>query len=111
MRIKYNKQSISFSGPGVTPLEYEYSQNNLRKNYIKQFFVDIIPDNDIVPRLETTSGTIFRVICEESIFSFKCHSIDRTFCMMGMMCHEEDYSENICKGRFYEKELKKMNLF
>ena len=111
MGIKYNKQSISFSGPGVTPLEYEYSKNQLKKNYIKQYFVDVVPDNDLIPRFETTSGTIYRVICEESLFSFKCHSIDRTFCMLGLMCHEEDYIGNICKGIFDDKELKKMQLF
>ena len=108
MGFKYNKQSISFSGPGVTPLEYNYSHTNSNKNYAKQYFVDVVPDNDIVPRLETTSGTIFRVICEESLFSFKCHSIDRTFCMMGMMCHEDESTSNICEGIFTNKELMKM---
>ena len=108
MGIKYNKQSISFSGPGVTPLEYEYTQKNINNNYIKNYFVDIVPDKDIVPRLETTSGTIYRIICEEPLFSFKCHSIDRTFCMMGLMCQGEEYTGQICKGIFNDKELTEM---
>ena len=60
--VKYNKQSISFSGPGVTPLEIEYSRKN--NNYIKTNFVDVIPDKDVVQRIEKTSGTVFRVICD-----------------------------------------------
>ena len=107
MGIKYNKQSISFSGPGVTPLEYEYSKNT-NNNYIKNYFVDVIPDKDIVPRFETTSGTTYRVICEKPFFSFKCHSIDRTFCMIGLMCHEEEYTGEICKGIFNDGEQTNM---
>ena len=107
MGIKYNKQSISFSGPGVTPLEYEYSKNT-NNSYIKNYFVDVIPDKDIVPRFETTSGTTYRVICEKPFLSFKCHSIDRTFCMIGLMCHEEELTGEICKGIFDDGELADM---
>ena len=108
--VKYNKQTISFSGPGVTPLEAEFSKSKDFNKYIKTYFVDVIPDIDIIPRIETTSGTIYRIICEESIMNFaKCHSIDRTFCMMGIMCDfEEEYTGNICEGIFSQKELKKM---
>ena len=109
--IKYNKQSISFSGPGVTPLEIEYSKKN--NKYIKSNFVDIIPDKDIIPRVEVTSGTIYRVICNQSIFRalFKCHSIDRTVCMMGIMCDEEEnYTGNLCAGIFDYSELNKMRM-
>ena len=107
--IKYNKQSISFSGPGVTPLEIEYSKNN--NNYIKTNFVDIIPDKDIVPRVEVTSGTVYRVICDLPFLQalYKCHSIKRTVCIMGIMCDgEENYTGNICAGIYDSIELKKM---
>ena len=109
--IKYNKQSISFSGPGVTPLEIEYSKQN--HHYVKTNFVDIVPDKDIVPRVEVTSGTVFRVICDEPIPTalLKCHSIDRTVCMMGMMCGEEEFNtKNLCAGIFDSKELEKMKI-
>ena len=110
MGSKYNKLSISFSGPGVTPLEIVYAQNN-KNNYIKSYFVDILPDNDLIPRFEVTSGTIYRVICVKGILGvlrFECHSISRTICMMGMMCDEENYTGNLCAGIFDSKELEKM---
>ena len=38
--VKYNKQSISFSGPGVTPLEIEYSKkNNNHLHYTYLFYL------------------------------------------------------------------------
>ena len=104
--VKYNKQSISFSGPGVTPLEIEYSRKN--NNYIKTTFVDVIPDKDVVPRIEKTSGTVFRVICDLPILKalLKCHSIGRTVCMMGIMCNDEDnYVTKLCQGIFDNNEL------
>jgi len=100
---KYGKQSFSVSGPGVTPLEFKFSSNEGYNKYFKSTFVDIIPDNDIVPRLESSGGIKYRLLCEES--SFKCHKIDRTICMMGLMCHDEHYTGDFCRGSFYEKEL------
>ena len=103
--IKYNKQSISFSGPGVTPLETIYS--NYDDKYMKSYFIDIIPDNDFIPRVEVSSGTSYRVICEE-LFPLACHKIDRTLCMMGIMCDEEKYTGNLCDGIFDSNKLNKM---
>lgn len=106
--MKYKKQSVSFSGPGVTPFQSEYSNDDNSVRYIQNYFIDVIPDNDIVPAIETSSGTIYNIICEEPIFSFQCHSISRTICMMGIMCNEEVFTGNLCEGIFDKTELEKM---
>ena len=108
----YKKISFSVSGPGVTPLEYLSSgdkdyDNNFRKN-----FIDIIPDHDIVPRLEVSGGTKYRVLCNKDLLT--CHSLDRTICMIGIMCQQEEYTKDLCLNmpnigiKEYD-EMKKLN--
>ena len=108
----YKKISFSVSGPGVTPLEYLSSgdkdyDNNFRKN-----FIDIIPDHDIVPRLEVSGGTKYRVLCNKDLLT--CHSLDRTICMIGIMCQQEEYTKDLCLnmpniGINEYDEMKKLN--
>ena len=98
LAFHYKKISFSVSGPGVSPLEYmslgsfNYD-NNFRKN-----FIDVIPDHDIVPRLEISGGTKYRVLCNKDLGS--CHSIARTFCMIGIMCQQEEYTKQMCLHHF-----------
>ena len=90
----YKRQSFSVSGPGITPLEYKHSEIYGYKKYFKTNFIDIIPDNDLIPRLEISGGTKYRVLCDKSLIT--CHSIDRTLCMMGIMCEQEEYTKKLC---------------
>jgi len=46
-------QGFSVSGPGINPLEYSLRKINKKYNkYYKITFVDLVPDLDIVPRVE-----------------------------------------------------------
>ena len=90
----YQKQSISRSGPGATSLLYKNGWPDGYNKYFKTNFIDVIPDNDIVPRLEISGGTKYRVLCDKDMFS--CHSIDRTLCMIGIMCQQEESTIRLC---------------
>ena len=94
MGIKYNMESLSVSGPGISPLEYKFRNSNDYNRYFKANFLDIVPDNDIVPRLEVSGGVRYRVICEEGFLS--CHKVDRTICTMGAMCRQEYLTGDMC---------------
>lgn len=90
----YKMQSFSVSGPGITPLEYKHQTIFGYNKFFKSSFIDIIPDLDIVPRLEISGGIKYRVLCNKNAIT--CHSIDRTLCMMGIMCHQEQYTKKLC---------------
>ena len=94
MGIKYNKESLSISSPGISPLEYKFMNNKNYNKYFKTNFLDIVPDNDLIPRLEVSGGVRYRVICEEGFFS--CHKIDRTICTIGAMCRQEHLTGDMC---------------
>ena len=94
MGIKYNKESLSISSPGISPLEYKFMNNKNYNKYFKTNFLDIVPDNDLIPRLEVSGGVRYRVICEEGFFS--CHKIDRTICTIGAMCRQEYLTGDMC---------------
>lgn len=113
----YQVQSFSVSGPGVSPLEYKHKEINGYNKYFKSSFIDIIPDMDIVPRLEISNANKYRVLCGKGPFT--CHSVDRTLCMMGIMCHQEQSTKRLClsmtnigENEYYEmKNLKNGNNF
>lgn len=90
----FKKQSFSVSGPGITPLEYKFKEINGYNEYFKSNFIDIIPDNDIVPRFEISGGIKYRILCDKD--PLKCHSIGRTLCMIGIMCRQEEYTKKLC---------------
>ena len=90
----YKMQSFSVSGPGITPLEYKHQTIFGYNKFFKSSFIDIIPDLDVVPRLEISGGVKYRVLCNKNAIT--CHSIDRTLCMMGIMCHQEQYTKRLC---------------
>ena len=98
----YQMQSVSISGPGTTSLEYKNKWPDGYNNYFKTNFIDIIPDNDIVPRLEISGGTKYRILCNKGMFS--CHSIDRTVCMMGIMCQQEETTKKLCMSMIKVKD-------
>lgn len=109
--IHYQKQSFSVSGPSISPLEYMNQKIYGYNYYFKSNFIDIIPDNDIVPRLEVSGGIKYRVLCQKDPSS--CHSIDRTLCMIGLMCEQEEFTKRLCLSmpNIGEKEYKDMKIF
>ena len=98
--LKYHKESISFSGPGITPLEFKLKEE-LKYKYFKTNLIDVIPDYDIIPRIETTAGIRYRVLCNKGFF--ECHGIERTVCQMGATCRREDLSGDLCMSLFGEE--------
>jgi hypothetical protein len=96
--LKYHKENVAVSGPGITPLEYKIKKDNNYYKYFKSNLIDIIPDNDIVPRIETSGGTKYRVLCEKGYIS--CHQIERIICQIGATCRREDLSGDICMSIF-----------
>ena len=80
-------------------------------NYFKSNFIDVIPDNDIVPRLEVSGGIKYRVLCNKDPVS--CHSVDRTLCMIGLMCEQEETTKKLCLSmkNIKEKEYNDMKKF
>ena len=97
--LKYHKESISFSGPGITPLEYKL-KNEIDYKYYKMNLIDVIPDYDVVPRIENTAGIKYRVLCDKGFFG--CHSIERTICQIGATCRREDLTGDLCMSIFGE---------
>ena len=97
-RIK-GKQAISLSGPGTNAFhslwEYEGSSENFEISTI-----DLVPDMDLVPRVEVSGGTIYRIICKEG--PFDCHSKELSLCEVLIMCGNPNY-------KFYCKNIAKIN--
>ena len=95
--LKYHKESVSFSGPGITPLEFKL-KDELNYKYFKTNLIDVIPDYDTIPRIETSAGIRYRVLCNKGFF--ECHGIERTICQMGATCRREDLSGDLCMSLF-----------
>ena len=87
------KQAISLSGPGVNAFhslwDYEGSCENFEISAI-----DLVPDMDLVPRVEVSGGTIYRIVCKEG--PFDCHSKELSLCEVLIMCDNSNYRE-YCK--------------
>ena len=95
--LKYHKESVSFSGPGITPLEFKL-KDELHYKYFKTNLIDVIPDYDTIPRIETSAGIRYRVLCNKGFF--ECHGIERTICQMGATCRREDLTGDLCMSLF-----------
>ena len=104
--LKYHKENVAVSGPGITPLEYKFKNDDNYYKYFKSNLIDIIPDNDIIPRLETSGGVRYRVLCEKGYIS--CHQIERILCQIGATCRREDLSGDICMSIFGKKDYEEI---
>ena len=103
--FKYKIKSFSVSGPGLSPLEFYFGFGKKEyKKYFKSTFIDLVPDLDIVPRVDLSGGSQYRVLCEKGIF--KCHQAKRTLCMLGVMCDKEHLTGDLCSGIFTSEEYK-----
>ena len=99
--LKYHKESVAVSGPGITSLEYKFTGEKNYYKYFKSNLIDIVPDYDIVSRLEISGGVRYRVLCEKGFVS--CHQVDRILCQVGVMCRREDLVGDLCMSLFGKK--------
>ena len=88
------KQAISLSGPGVNAFhslwEYEGSSDDFEISAI-----DLVPDMDLVPRVEISGGTIYRIICKEG--PKNCHGKELSLCEVLIMCRNPNYLQYCTK--------------
>jgi lipase ATG15 len=93
----YGRQSVAVSGPGISLYlkVYEPQQGVHGDSTLVQ--TDIIPDHDIVPRVEVSGGVGYRVFCGQGV---ACHARWHTLCMMGIMCGipHEKFCRSITEG-------------
>jgi lipase ATG15 len=91
-----NSPVISVSGPGIEVLMTAFDVNDevTTTDRVIAAQAELIPDNDVVPRIEASTGVKYRVLCNQGII--KCHQVTRTLCMTGIMCGR--VHENFCKA-------------
>ena len=92
-------QAISLSGPGMNAFNslWEYKGDS---EYFGISNIDLVPDMDLVPRVEVSGGTIYRIICIAGVFG--CHDKERSFCEVLIMCRHPNY-------RIYCKEVAQLD--
>lgn len=103
------KKAISLSGPGINAFHSLLNATG-NKNF-ELTSVDIIPDLDLVPRVEVSVGTIYRILCLKS--PIDCHSKELSLCESMIICGNPNYFEycyNIAKLLPWEIEQYKNNI-
>jgi lipase ATG15 len=83
-----NKQAISLSGPGVNAFHSLWGYEGNSENF-EISAVDLVPDMDLVPRVEVSGGTVYRIICKAGPFA--CHSKAVSLCEVLIMCRNPNY--------------------
>ena len=69
--------------------------------------VDLVPDMDLVPRVEVSGGTIYRIVCVAGTFA--CHEKERSLCEVLIMCRHPNYREYCSKvSRMKDSEIEKI---
>ena len=73
MGKRFNKLAVSLSGPGISifsklwePTVKEEIDSKYNENFATSY-IDIVPDMDLVPRVEVSGGTNYRIICDASL--------------------------------------------
>ena len=84
------KQAISLSGPGVNAFHSLWDYEGHSENF-EISAIDLVPDMDLVPRVEVSGGTIYRIICKLGIG--KCHGKEPSLCEVLTMCKDSNYKE------------------
>ena len=82
------KQAISLSGPGINAFHSLWNYKGESENYGISA-IDLVPDKDLVPRVEVSGGTIYRIICKEGVLN--CHSKHNSLCEVLIMCRYPNY--------------------
>ena len=91
------KQAISLSGPGVNAFHSLWKYKQESENF-EISAIDFVPDMDLVPRVEVSGGTIYKIVCKKGVFS--CHGKELSLCETLTMCRSPiylDYCEKIAK--------------
>ena len=83
-----NKQAISLSGPGVNAFHSLWKYEGESENF-EITAIDLVPDMDLVPRVETSGGTIYRIICKKGVAD--CHTAVNSLCEALIMCRNPNY--------------------
>jgi len=83
-----NKQAISLSGPGVNAFHSLWGYEGNSENF-EISAIDLVPDMDLVPRVEVSGGTVYRIICKKGPFA--CHSKEISLCEVLTMCRNPNY--------------------
>ena len=81
-------QAISLSGPGINAFHTNWTSDGNSGNFDLSF-IDLIPDKDLIPRVEVSGGTIYRIVCNKS--PFKCHDKALSLCETLIMCRSKYY--------------------
>ena len=88
------KQAISLSGPGVNAFHSLWKYEGESENF-EISAIDLVPDMDLIPRVEVSGGTVYRVICQAGVSN--CHSKEYSLCEVLIMCRNPNY-ETYCKN-------------
>jgi lipase ATG15 len=88
------KQGISLSGPGINAFNSLWNYEGESENF-EISAIDLVPDRDLVPRVEVSGGTIYRIICKFG--AFECHSKVNSLCEVLIMCNSPNYKEYCIK--------------
>jgi hypothetical protein len=88
--------SVSFSGPGMVMSAVKFGLPR-PLSYDTAFVV--IPDNDVVPRIDVHVGTRQDIRCLKATEAVKCHSIVRTCCELARNCGDPyGRSLSVCRA-------------
>ena len=88
------KQAISLSGPGINAFNSLWNYEGESENF-EISAIDLVPDRDLVPRVEVSGGTIYRIICKFG--AFECHSKVNSLCEVLIMCNNPNAIEYCIK--------------
>ena len=88
------KQAISLSGPGMNAFNSLWGYEG-DSEYFGISAIDLVPDMDLVPRVEVSGGTIYRITCIAGVFG--CHGKERSLCESLIMCRHPNYYEYCSK--------------
>ena len=89
----FKKEAISLSGPGINAFHSLWKYEGKSENF-EISVIDLVPDMDLVPRVETSGGTVYRIICKAGVFG--CHAKTMSLCEVLIMCRSPNY-EVYCK--------------
>jgi len=83
-----NKQAVPLSGPGFNAFHSLLGYEGFSENF-EISAIDLVPDMDLVPRVEVSGGTVYRIICKNGPFS--CHGKELSLCEVLIMCRNPNY--------------------
>ena len=87
------KEAVSLSGPGGNAFHSLWEYKGKSENF-EISVIDLVPDMDLVPRVETSGGTVYRIICKAGVLS--CHGKTMSLCEVLIMCRNPNY-EQYCR--------------